>query len=273
MSELVRVEALRKVYTVDDGRGGHEQVVAVDDVSFTLRDGGSLAIVGESGSGKTTVARILAGMEQASAGTAEVAGEARGAGRVSRADRKRRARQVQMVFQDPYGSLNPRQTVRAALDEVLREHDHGDRAATRGADRAAAGAGRPRRAACRLAAAPPVGWTATARRDRAGAGGAAAAADPRRGGLGARCQRPGAGDQPARRPARADRRRLPVHLPRPRRRAPDQRRVRRDAPRPRRRARRGGRRARPSERPVHPAAAGRDPAPGLDAATAPPSGS
>jgi peptide/nickel transport system ATP-binding protein len=129
VTELVVVEQLRKVFSTPDGRGGREDVVAVDGVNFSLAARGSLAIVGESGSGKTTVARILAGLDAPSAGTVVIDGETRERGRVSRSVRKRRARQVQMVFQDPYGSLNPRQTVRASIEEVLREHGTSGRAA------------------------------------------------------------------------------------------------------------------------------------------------
>ena len=77
-------------------------VKAVDGVSFALKRGETLGIVGESGSGKSTVARVVAGLQRATGG------EVRLDGRVS------------MVFQDPLGSLNPRLTVRATVDEVLR---------------------------------------------------------------------------------------------------------------------------------------------------------
>ncbi|MFE7331887.1 ABC transporter ATP-binding protein [Streptomyces sp. NPDC057565] len=101
-------------------------VRAVDDVSFTLLEGGSLGIVGESGSGKTTTARIVVGLEQADDGKVLVRGRSR-TGRDRSADRGRsrrlaRAREVQMVFQDPYLSLDPRTSVEAALRETLRLH-------------------------------------------------------------------------------------------------------------------------------------------------------
>ncbi|MFD9722619.1 ABC transporter ATP-binding protein [Streptomyces sp. NPDC059072] len=97
-------------------------VRAVDDVSFTLPAGGSLGIVGESGSGKTTTARIVVGLERADAGEVLVHGRDRtGRGR-GRAQRLARAREVQMVFQDPYLSLDPRTSVEAVLRETLRLH-------------------------------------------------------------------------------------------------------------------------------------------------------
>ncbi|MFI7124776.1 ABC transporter ATP-binding protein [Nonomuraea sp. NPDC050153] len=111
--DLLAVSGLRRSYGA---------VTAVDDVSFTLAEGGSLGIVGESGSGKTTTARIIAGLERADAGRVEVAGRDRSARSRGRADRLRRAREVQMVFQDPFLSLDPRVPIGAALRETLRLH-------------------------------------------------------------------------------------------------------------------------------------------------------
>ncbi len=79
---------------------GH--VKAVDGVSFVLKRGETLGVVGESGSGKSTVARVVAGLQEATGGAVRLRGR------------------VAMVFQDPLGSLNPRLTVRATIGEVLR---------------------------------------------------------------------------------------------------------------------------------------------------------
>ncbi|GAA1273536.1 hypothetical protein GCM10009665_71560 [Kitasatospora nipponensis] len=110
---LLEVRGLHRAY------GG---VRAVDDVSFQLAEGGSLGIVGESGSGKTTTARIVLGLESADAGQVLIRGEDRTVRRRGRAERLRRARQVQLVFQDPYLSLDPRTSVRDALRETLDLH-------------------------------------------------------------------------------------------------------------------------------------------------------
>ncbi|MFE7213580.1 ABC transporter ATP-binding protein [Streptomyces sp. NPDC057611] len=107
------VDGLRKEF------GGH---TAVDGVSFTLRPGGSLGIVGESGCGKTTTARMLVGLETPDAGSIQLNGRDRFAPARGRAERLARAREIQMVFQDPYLSLDPRISVRACLEEVLRLH-------------------------------------------------------------------------------------------------------------------------------------------------------
>ncbi|MFE3938617.1 ATP-binding cassette domain-containing protein, partial [Streptomyces goshikiensis] len=120
--------------TVLEAAGLHRSygsVRAVDDVSFRLSEGGSLGIVGESGSGKTTTARIVVGLEHADSGRVVIHGRDRGDRRRGRAERLARAREVQMVFQDPFLSLDPRTTVGGALRETLRLHfpgaDHGRR--------------------------------------------------------------------------------------------------------------------------------------------------
>jgi peptide/nickel transport system ATP-binding protein len=123
---ILEVEHLRKVF---GARRGRPAVVAVDDLSFTLPPGGSLAIVGESGSGKTTVARMLLALETPTSGRIRVAGHERGAGRRSTAERRRRAQNLQIVFQNPYTSLDPRQRVGDCLDEALRLHSRRDRRA------------------------------------------------------------------------------------------------------------------------------------------------
>jgi peptide/nickel transport system ATP-binding protein len=96
-------------------------VHAVDDVSFQLRPGTITALVGESGSGKTTVARLIARLLETSAGTVLFED-----GDVSRAHSHRELlryrAQVQMIFQDPFGSLNPVKTIRHHVERPLRIH-------------------------------------------------------------------------------------------------------------------------------------------------------
>ncbi len=121
----LEVEHLVKVFPGPRSAGGF---LAVDDVSFCVPQGRSLAVVGESGSGKTTLARMIVGLERPSAGRIAVAGSARSWRRVSSAERKRRAREVQIVFQDPYSSLDPRQSVRRCIEEALVLHFDLDRA-------------------------------------------------------------------------------------------------------------------------------------------------
>ncbi|MFF7329569.1 ATP-binding cassette domain-containing protein [Streptomyces sp. NPDC008150] len=96
--------------------------VAVDDVNLSLAPGGSLAVVGESGSGKTTTALMLAGLERPTGGTVRRGGLEAGRRRPRAAERARTARDVQMVFQDPYASLDRRQRVGDCLGEVVSLH-------------------------------------------------------------------------------------------------------------------------------------------------------
>ncbi len=114
-TEVLAVSALRKEFG---------DLVAVDDVSFAVPEAGSVAIVGESGSGKTTIARMIVGLERPTGGTISACGQDRSLPARSVRDRRRRGREVQIVFQDPYTSLDPRQTAEDAIDEVLRLH-HG----------------------------------------------------------------------------------------------------------------------------------------------------
>ncbi|MFF5209294.1 ABC transporter ATP-binding protein [Streptosporangium sp. NPDC000396] len=109
----LQVEGLRKVFGDN---------VAVDDVSFSLRAGASLGIVGESGCGKTTTARMIVGLETPDAGSIRVGGHERARRPRGRRERLSRAREIQMVFQDPYLSLDPRITVRGCIEEVLSLH-------------------------------------------------------------------------------------------------------------------------------------------------------
>jgi ABC-type glutathione transport system ATPase component len=97
-------------------------LVAVDEVSFRVPEGGSLAIVGESGSGKTTIARMIVGLERPTRGTITACGRDRSHPARTARDRRRRGREVQIVFQDPYTSLDPRQSAEATIGEVLRLH-------------------------------------------------------------------------------------------------------------------------------------------------------
>jgi peptide/nickel transport system ATP-binding protein len=99
-----------------------DRFVAVDDVSFDIAPGGSFGIVGESGSGKSTVLRAICGLAPLASGRVALTGGVDTAAPASKAFR----RQVQMVFQDPYASLHPRQTVDRLLSEPLAIHGIGD---------------------------------------------------------------------------------------------------------------------------------------------------
>ena len=122
----VRVEGLRRVFDVSKPwlnrmieREGRQSLRAVDEVSFSLLRGETLAIVGESGSGKSTVARMVVGLLPPSAGTVEIAGVSMTDPRQG-AERRALRRRIQMVFQDPYASLNPRWRVDRLVAEPIR---------------------------------------------------------------------------------------------------------------------------------------------------------
>ena len=113
MTPVLEADGLQRFYRQRRFLRPGADVRAVDGVSFTLEAGHTLAVVGESGCGKSTLARMLALLDTPTAGTVRVDG------RPASPDDKATRRAVQMVFQDPYGSLNPRQTVRAILEEPL----------------------------------------------------------------------------------------------------------------------------------------------------------
>ena len=97
---------------------GH--VKAVDGVSLHVMEGETLGLVGESGCGKTTLGRSIVGLERPRAG--QILFQGTDMDRLSRTERKRAGRHLQMIFQDPAASLNPRLTVLDALTEGLQEH-------------------------------------------------------------------------------------------------------------------------------------------------------
>ena len=105
MDNILEVRDLKVWFPVKKGVFARTAgcVKAVDGVSFDLRRGETLGVVGESGSGKTTVARVIAGLQKPTEGSVRLDGK------------------VAMVFQDPLGSLNPRMTVRATLEDMRRK--------------------------------------------------------------------------------------------------------------------------------------------------------
>ena len=126
---LLRVEHVTKHFSVRKGillQREIARVHAVDDVSFDLRAGETLGLVGESGCGKSTLARCLARLHPLTSGS--VVFEGRDISHLSRRQLRPVRRDLQMVFQDPYASLNPRKRVGTLLADPLRIHKWGSRA-------------------------------------------------------------------------------------------------------------------------------------------------
>lgn len=114
---LLQVENLSKYYRVDDGK----TLKAVDGVSFSVFSGETLGLVGESGCGKSTTGRLILRLEEPTGGLVLFEGQdlTRMKGKQMRALR----RYIQIIFQDPYSSLNPRMTIRDIIAEPLKVHD------------------------------------------------------------------------------------------------------------------------------------------------------
>jgi oligopeptide/dipeptide ABC transporter ATP-binding protein len=118
---LLEVRGAVKVYAEGGGlfaRG--RQVRAVDGVSFSVREGESFAVVGESGCGKTTLGKLILALERPTSG--QVLFEGRDLFALPAAELRRTRRKLQVIFQDPYSSLNPRMTVRETLEEPFQIH-------------------------------------------------------------------------------------------------------------------------------------------------------
>ncbi|HEY9105530.1 MAG TPA: dipeptide ABC transporter ATP-binding protein [Roseateles sp.] len=130
---VLEVTGLKKSFWLKDGLFGRREFPAVKGVSFKLRKGHTLGVVGESGSGKTTMGLALLRLHEAAGGT--MSGEVRFDGRdllaMSGADWLAMRRRIQVVFQNPYASLNPRFTIAQTLREPMEIHGIGASAAER----------------------------------------------------------------------------------------------------------------------------------------------
>ena len=122
MSPLVRVDHLKVHFPVRKGflQKETDAIKAVDDVSFAIPAGATLGLVGESGSGKSTVARTLLKLQPATAG--EVYYDGQEILQLSESAFRPLRKEIQMIFQDPFGSLNPRMSIEEVIAEPLRIH-------------------------------------------------------------------------------------------------------------------------------------------------------
>ena len=118
---LLEASSLKKRYTIDSGPLQPTKIVsAVEDVSFSVAPGESFGVVGESGSGKTTLAKLLLALERPESGT--VFFEGRDLFALPGRELRRVRRDMQVVFQDPFSSLNPRMTIAEIVEEGLLVH-------------------------------------------------------------------------------------------------------------------------------------------------------
>jgi oligopeptide/dipeptide ABC transporter ATP-binding protein len=127
MNSLLEVRDLRVVY--DSVRGDGSPVAAVDGVSFDVEQGVTLGLVGESGSGKSTIGRAILGLTPATSGHIRFNGSD-----ITPADKRARralSRELQVVFQDPFGSLNPTRTIGDTIAEPIAVHERLSRSAAR----------------------------------------------------------------------------------------------------------------------------------------------
>jgi len=119
MTALLEVENLAKSFQISR----KHRVDAVKGVSFRIEEGQTYGLVGESGSGKSTVARMVARLTEPTSGVVRFAGD--DVTRLDRAQRQQYRQDVQIVFQDPFGALNPRMTVEELITEPLVVHRRG----------------------------------------------------------------------------------------------------------------------------------------------------
>lgn len=121
----IKVEDLTKVYPIKSSGFKSTPFTAVRGVSFEVRKGTTLALVGESGSGKSTVAKMLLGLEKPTSGKIEIQGHSMAT--LGRRELFEMRRQMQPVFQDPYGSLDPLMNIENTIAEPLVTHKIGNR--------------------------------------------------------------------------------------------------------------------------------------------------
>jgi peptide/nickel transport system ATP-binding protein len=127
---LVRVKNLQKLFPLSGGlfKKADQFIHAVDEINFDIGDGESLALVGESGSGKTTAGKLLVRLHDPTSGAIimRINGYEKDIARLKGGDLKGFRRHVQMIFQDPYESLNPRRTIFDTVAEPLAVQGIGD---------------------------------------------------------------------------------------------------------------------------------------------------
>lgn len=122
MTPLLEVQSLKIYFPVYKGifRRHDSNICAVDDVSFCIEEGKTVGLVGESGSGKTTIGRVLVKLTKITSGNIFYKGTE--IGRMSSSEFYPFRKKIQMIFQDPHGSLNPKLSIKTTIEEPLEIH-------------------------------------------------------------------------------------------------------------------------------------------------------
>ncbi|WP_147802628.1 ABC transporter ATP-binding protein [Alkalicoccus halolimnae] len=122
-TDILKVQNLKQYFPIKGGIFGRKvnDVKAVDDISFEVKQGETLSIVGESGCGKSTTGRAILRLDEPTSGEVEFGGQDLLA--LSKKQMRQRRKDLQIIFQDPYASINPRQTVRQILSEAMQIQD------------------------------------------------------------------------------------------------------------------------------------------------------
>ena len=117
--ELLKVEGLKQYFPIKGGMLGRtiNHVKAVDDISFVVYEGETVSIVGESGCGKSTTGRAILRLEEPTEGTVTFNDVELTS--ISKREMRKHRKDLQIIFQDPYASINPRQTVADVIDEAM----------------------------------------------------------------------------------------------------------------------------------------------------------
>lgn len=120
LEKLLEVKAVEKIFKVSSGTFTKKDLHALNDISFDIFKGKTLSLVGESGCGKTTIAKVILGLYQASHGS--ILFQGKDIAKMTPKQRGTKQKEIQMIFQDPYSSLNPRKKIKTILEQPLKIH-------------------------------------------------------------------------------------------------------------------------------------------------------
>jgi len=120
LEKLLEVKAVEKTFKVSSGTFTKKDLHALNDISFHIFKGKTLSLVGESGCGKTTIGKVILGLYQASHGS--ILFQGKDIAKMTPKQRGSIQKEIQMIFQDPYSSLNPRKKIKTILEQPLKIH-------------------------------------------------------------------------------------------------------------------------------------------------------